>query len=155
MAPAANALSTRQWFASKHIPLLNGWPANSPDLSPIEQIWGIAKRYIIQLYGMRTPIPNDQLEKAVFEAYRLIEPETIAVLTRSVKFRVQLCVARGGLFVGDALEECCRRAKAELEPFCSVDIHSIIPTFERGQEDGHGDEEGTDIGRLPSFISHL
>ena len=79
------ALTTRQWFASKNISLLEGWPANSPDLSPIEQIWGITKRYIVQRFGMRSPIPNEQMERAVFEAYERIEPQTIAVLTRSVK----------------------------------------------------------------------
>ena len=46
-----------QWFEGKGVAVLNGWTANSPDLSPIEQIWGITKRYIIQRYGMRTPSP--------------------------------------------------------------------------------------------------
>ena len=149
------ALSTRQWFASKNITLLEGWPANSPDLSPIEQIWGIAKRYIIQRFGMRNPIPNEQLENAVFEAYERIEPQTIAVLTKSVKYRIQLCLERGGSFVGDALDECCRRAKAELEPFCSVDIHSIITPIEEDYQNDDGPEEGTGVGTLPSFRTVL
>ena len=75
-----------------------------PRTPPIEQIWGIAKRYIIQRFGMKTPLENDQLEEAVFEAYNRIKPETIAVLELSVKHRVQLCIARRGGFVGDALD---------------------------------------------------
>ena len=148
------ALTTRQWFASKNITLLEGWPANSPDLSPIEQIWGIAKRYIIQRFGMRRPIPNEQLEGAVFEAYERIEPQTIAVLTRSVKYRIQLCLSRGWSFVGDALDECCRRAKAELESLCSVDIHSIITPIEQDYENDN-DDEGSPVGTLPSFRTVL
>ena len=87
-APCHTARSTRLWFESKNVTLLRGWPANSPDLSPIEQIWGIAKRYIIERFGMRTPLANNQLEEAVFEAYERIRPDTVAALTLSVKHRV-------------------------------------------------------------------
>ena len=93
-APCHTARMTRRWFEEMSIRLLDGWPANSPDLSPIEQIWAIAKIYIIRRYGMKTPLRNDQLQGAVFDAYQNIEPSTIAILTRSVKFRVQLCIAR-------------------------------------------------------------
>ena len=86
--------------------VLENWQANSPDLSPIEQIWGIAKRFLIQRFGGVTPISNQELENAVFDAYNLIEPRTIAILTMSVKYRIQLCAARYGGFVGDAIDEC-------------------------------------------------
>ena len=39
-ASCHTASSTRMWFADKNVFLLENWPANSPDLSPIEQIWG-------------------------------------------------------------------------------------------------------------------
>ena len=84
------AASTMIWFASKNVRLLEGWTANSPDLSPIEQIWGISKRFIIQRYWMRTPLTREQLENGVFEAYESIKPSTIAILTLSMKFRVHL-----------------------------------------------------------------
>ena len=149
------ASTTRKWFASKDITLLQGWPANSPDLSPIEQIWGIAKRYIIQRYGMRNPILNEQLENAVFEAYERIEPQTISILIRSEKCRIRLCPARGGAFVGDALDECCRRAKAESDSFSSIDIHSIIVPMVQDQESEDSSEEGQSVAKLPPFSSVL
>ena len=71
------------------------------------------------------PLRNDQLEDAVFDAYRSIEPRTIAILTRSVKFRVQLCIAREGKFVGDKLDECCRRAEIELASLTNIEIIPI------------------------------
>ena len=64
--------------------LLNGWPANSPDLSPIEQIWGIAKRFIVQRHKMKPPLPLDQLRTAMTDGYNSVEPRTIAILTASV-----------------------------------------------------------------------
>ena len=152
-APCHRATSTRLWFETKHVRLLDKWPANSPDLSPIEQIWGIAKRFLIQRFGMRSPLENDQLENAVFEAYDCIEPRTISILTLSMKYRIQLCVARQGGFVGDALDECCRRAKVEFDAIDSIQQISIIQAGRDGSEHRGSDERDDQENRprLPSF----
>ena len=153
------AASTRRWFMSKNVTLLDGWPPNSPDLSPIEQIWGIAKRYIIQRFGMRTPLANNQLEGAIFDAYRHIQPRTIAILTLSVKHRIMLCLERNGGFVGDALDECCRRATVEFEASTTLQMTSINPG---GSQEAENDERREDVDgpsdimqSLPSFRRSL
>jgi len=43
LAPAYTAKSTKAWFNDHGITALD-WPANSPDLNPMENLWGIAKR---------------------------------------------------------------------------------------------------------------
>ncbi len=43
LAPAHTARSTKSWLNDHGVGVLY-WPANSPDLSPIENIWGIVKR---------------------------------------------------------------------------------------------------------------
>ncbi len=39
LAPAHSAKATSTWFKDHGIPVLS-WPANSPDLIPIENLWG-------------------------------------------------------------------------------------------------------------------
>ena len=71
----------------------------------------------------------------------------------SVKFRVQLCLARGGGFVGDALEECCRRAKASLESmtsFQNVSINPFVGRTGQGHDDEHEEQDQTP-SPIPSF----
>ena len=144
-----------RWFEEMNIRLLDPWPANSPDLSPIEQIWAITKLFIIRRYGMKNPLRNDQLEGAVFEAYRNIEPRTVAILTRSVKFRVQLCLAREGKFIGDKLDECCRRAEMELDSL--MEIENVFVERRETQDDvnGEGNRESGERPQLPSFTQFL
>ena len=55
-APCHTAVLSLGWFRDHGVQVLPNWPANSQDLSPVEHIWAIMKRYILQRFGMRTPL---------------------------------------------------------------------------------------------------
>ncbi len=52
LAPAHTAKGGKSWFNDHGVTVLD-WPANSPDLNPIENLWGIVKR------KMRDTRPNN------------------------------------------------------------------------------------------------
>uniref|UniRef100_A0A9J8CU48 Tc1-like transposase DDE domain-containing protein n=1 Tax=Cyprinus carpio carpio TaxID=630221 RepID=A0A9J8CU48_CYPCA len=70
LAPAHSAKASSTWFKDHGIPVLN-WPANSPDLNPIENLWGIVKR------KMRYARPKnaEELKATIRATWALITPE--------------------------------------------------------------------------------
>ncbi len=69
LAPAQTAKGTKCWFTDHGVTVLD-WPANSPDLNPIENLLGIVKR------KMRDTRPNnaDDLKATVKETWASIPP---------------------------------------------------------------------------------
>ncbi|GFY30073.1 transposable element Tcb2 transposase [Trichonephila clavipes] len=66
------------------------WPAYSPDLSPIEHVWGDIGRHLQTLPLPRT---NDPLWQTVEREWRTIPQDTIRTLIDSVPRRVSSCIA--------------------------------------------------------------
>lgn len=91
LAPAHSAKTTGKWFTDHGITVLN-WPANSPDLNPIENLWDIVKR---KLSDTR-PNTLDEL-KAAFEAsLASITPQQCHRLIASVPHRIEAVISAKG-----------------------------------------------------------
>ncbi len=93
LTPAHSAKTTSKWFADHDITVLD-WPANSPDLNPIENLWGIVKRKISNI----RPNNTDQLKAAIKATWASITPQQCHGLFTSIPCRIETVIcAKGAL----------------------------------------------------------
>ena len=82
------------WFEEQGIPLLD-WPAQSPDLNPIEHLWNLLKRQIND-YEMPASGVWELWERAEVE-WGKIRPEECQKLIESMPRRLEAVIkAKGG-----------------------------------------------------------
>ena len=91
-APAHRSSSTTKFLANEGVMLLKSWPAQSPDLSVIENIWHILKEKIFH----RNPQTLDDLWSAIVDEWNSIPRERIRPLDSSIPRRLSVCVAAKG-----------------------------------------------------------
>ncbi len=91
LAPAHTAKGTKSWFNDHGVTVLD-WPANSPDLNPIENLLGIVKR------KMRDTRPNnaDDLKATVKETWASIPPQQCHKLITSMPRRIEAVIIAKG-----------------------------------------------------------
>ncbi len=91
MAPTHTAKCTKSWFNDHGVTVLD-WLANSPDLNPIDNLWGIVKR------KMRETRPNhaDDLKAAIKATWASITPEQCHRLIAAMPRRIDAVIKTKG-----------------------------------------------------------
>lgn len=91
-APCHKSARTMTWFRENNIELLE-WPAQSPDLNPIEHLWGILKRKVRR----HTITTKEDLKRRLREEWNNISTEDCKKLVTSLPARISAVIkARGG-----------------------------------------------------------
>lgn len=92
LAPAHSSKSTAEWFEEYCIEVL-GWPGNSPDLNPIENLWGILKRRVRK----HIPTSKPSLLQILDDEWKKITPQDCKNLIDSMPRRIRAVInAKGG-----------------------------------------------------------
>lgn len=92
-APCHTAMSTVTWFIKNHIPIIDNWLPQSPDMNPIENLWDYIDRQVRQ-QQCRT---HDELWEAVQKVWQSIPLLFVQKLINSMPNRLQeLCKNCGG-----------------------------------------------------------
>jgi hypothetical protein len=86
-APCHTAQIALDWI-EENCDLLSRWPANSPDLSPIELLWAILKHAVAAM----EPKSVEELKEVLLQAWETISLETINRLCSGFVRRLMLCL---------------------------------------------------------------
>jgi transposase len=76
---------TKDWLKNNKIESIE-WPAHSPDLNPMENLWSILTRAVFT--GGRQFKNKNELKEEILKKWSLIQPKTLTNLVNSIYDRI-------------------------------------------------------------------
>lgn len=87
--------STMTWLQNHNVNILE-WPSRSPDLNPIENVWGWMVRDVYKDSKQYNSLQS--LKQAIHKSWNSLPAELLKIFTKSMPSRVFECIqARGGM----------------------------------------------------------
>lgn len=94
-SPVHVSKESRAWFAREGIQLID-WPPNSPDLNPIENLWGVMKRELSKVLCGNISQFKAEIEKL----WNIYAPTFIDSFNETMRGRIELCLEKNGDYIG-------------------------------------------------------
>lgn len=95
-APVHTSAMSKAWLVENEVRVIPNWPSTSPDLNPIENVWGWMKQRI----GRQRLTTMAQLKAAVQEAWEAVPETMLHNLMHGMKERMHKVVAADGEHIG-------------------------------------------------------
>jgi transposase len=93
-APVHTAKGVKTWISENNIKMLPNWPAQSPDLNPIENLWDTLQKQVRN--RDQRPANIHELYAALQEEWERIPRHTYRKLINSMPKRVDECIEKQG-----------------------------------------------------------
>ena len=90
-APSHRAEKTKNYFIRNRIRILN-WPTYSPDMNPIENVWGILKKKI----AIRRPKTKKEIIEIAEQEWKKFPNKLIDNLYRNMHVRIKSVIKNHG-----------------------------------------------------------
>ena len=92
-APVHRSKLCEEWRQAHRLEKLN-WPANSPDLNPIENLWKILKNAV--QHGSICPKNTSDLRGVIAREWKIISGQKLILLCHSMPTRLQAVIEASG-----------------------------------------------------------
>lgn len=112
-APSHRAKKTINWINEQDVQVIENWPANSPDLTCIEQVWAILENRI-QKYSIDS---LKSLYEALQKEWYSIPTEKLNGLINQTPDRFKLCIQENGKPIGHKLYTLNKKEEINFQTF--------------------------------------